>query len=954
MMIPPLPWFVKLQLSSFRSFLRQGLLEELCYLYPTLSADDIRWKWPKRSPQECVLENLTYCTSFYVCIENQWIWLGDLPLMTSRGHFIWNGSARVVVHQIVRSPGIYFKEIRDAKNRRTVVGNIICARGSWLRLEMDKQDRIWVKWNQGKKVLVSTFLQDLERYDLGSIGRIQLNRKLKLSIPAHVHNLQPEDIVAATDALINLTTGEGAFDDIDHLKNRRIKASGELLQNQFRIGCLRLERMLQDQGKINPKTISGALREFFGSSPLSQLMDQTNPLAEITHKRRLTCLGPGGLSKERAGMAVREIHPSHYGRICPIETPEGPNAGLVGSLASFAMTNRFGNLIAPFYKIRNGKASSTPQFLLSEDEEKSRVSPGDIVLSKNRMLPNDLISIRVEQEWKSVPSSSIDFIGIAPMQTMSIATALIPFVEHDDANRALMGSNMQRQAVPLIKPEPPIVGTGLEAQVGQSSTIYAPKSGKVVYVSSEKIRILSEALDESLMINLQRSNQGTWQVNRPTVFSGEWVEVGECIADGPSTVQGDLALGKNIVVAYMPWEGFNFEDAICVSERLIYHDVFTSVHIANYETKLRQTESGLEKITKDLPGVSAYFTRHLDNRGIARVGSWVKEGDILVGKVTPREVLSVSPQQRLLLAIFRKEAPSNFKESALRVPHGVQGRIIRVIVGSTIQVWIAQQRKLQVGDKLAGRHGNKGIVSKIMPRQDMPYLPNGVPVDMVLNPLGVPSRMNVGQIFECLLGFAGDFLDERYQINSFDEKYGPEASRGLVYSKLFEAKNKTGQRWILNSNYPGKTNLFDGRTGELMDQPVTVGKAYILKLVHLVEDKMHARSTGPYSLVTQQPLGGRSKHGGQRVGEMEVWALEGFGAAYCLQELLTVKSDDMKGRNEVMNAILKGSPVSHHGTPEAFKVLVRELQALCFEIGVYQGANRPTRVHPTVGIMNMT
>jgi DNA-directed RNA polymerase subunit beta len=516
-----------------------------------------------------------------------------------------------------------------------------------------------------------------------------------------------------------------------------------------------------------------------------------------------------------------------------------------------------------------------------------------------------------------------------------------------------MGSNMQRQAVPLVQTEAPIVGTGLEAQVGQSSTIYAPKSGKVIYVSSTLIRIASNSVTDIDLLKIQRSNQGTWKINKPTVFSGEWVESGECIADGPSTLQGDLALGKNILIAYMPWEGFNFEDAICVSERLVYADLFTSVHIANYEIKLRQTESGWEKITKDLPGISAYASRHLDQRGIVKVGSWVQEGDILVGKVTPREVLSISPQQRLLLAIFRKEAPSNFKETALRVPHGVHGRIIRVLVGNTIQVWIAQQRKLQIGDKLAGRHGNKGIVSKIMPRQDMPYLPNGIPVDMILNPLGVPSRMNVGQIFECLLGLAGEYLGERFQINSFDECYGPEASRGLVYSKLLEAKNKTGQKWLMNPNNPGKTNLFDGRTGELMDQPVTVGKAYILKLVHLVEDKMHARSTGPYSLVTQQPLGGRSKHGGQRVGEMEVWALEGFGAAYCLQELLTVKSDDMKGRNEIMNAILKGSPVSHHGTPEAFKVLVRELQALCFEIGVYQGNNRPSRIHPTIGIMNM-
>jgi DNA-directed RNA polymerase beta subunit len=1439
--------------------------------------------------------------------------LGNLPLMTKRGHFILNGSPRVIINQMVRSPGIYYQEVIHKNKKRTYYADLISHRGAWLRLETDKKRRVWVRMKKTPKVSVLVFLQALglskekffqsinysnflkssfleeeedhpissdqalrtfyfethpkkekseitpdlgqkfllrkffnsRTYDLSKLGRIQLNKKLGLSIPLTKSILTEQDILFATDYLIKLEYGLGTLDDIDDLKNRRVRASGELIQNQLGTGFIRLEKMIREKLKkprkkltvrslITTKPVNGALREFFGSSQLSQFMDQTNPLAELTHKRRLSSLGPGGISRETAGMAVRGIHPSHYGRICPIETPEGPNAGLVNSLTTYAKINSEGFIETPFYKVYKGQIQSSagPIFFSAAQEEHVTIAPGDLKLSQLDFLPKSTIPVRATKEFKKIIRDEVEYISISPIQMISIATSLIPFLEHDDANRALMGSNMQRQAVPLIAPERPIVGTGLEGRVVADSGhgIQARTSGFVSYVSGEQIIIkncieptvkiksvfsklckktksfsgqslnsniynflentnrfslkqgqitssigfsslasevkqgngnrkheyqpnvvlqpgsprsplaiaramgatdhpltfrsstnkknlkpgfptrarfkhnlepgfptplataravgataralkinvstiktdlqlkrfsiiktlfsfvdqdLSEInfstqkelneknrfnkekintgrspgrepglnnlkqsklfqfskfkdlfyrdkfitkqglvfstsfekkgqfsanqtrvpkfkssafkpsftsvackaypgydkntlqkpgfptratvtlrkvtpreknvsknhsyfqknnvsyyvqktfviktnilklnlkgklnwyyfLDSGLLnrkklyntnfdtrqlkfafkfefnevngwnrfyklpvarlgnpgklyslnflpydykvtgylsdvnyfINFnrsifpatnqtrvpypgydtlnpvktkvnglsnnskyllnnhqsltnnkfnieknfsissvyyfldkyQRSNQDTCLTQRPIVHEGEWVQKGDLLADGTASVGGEVSLGKTILVAYMPWEGYNFEDAILISERLIYNDIYTSIHIERYEIEIRDTKFGVEQITNQIPEIEVSELSHLDSRGITKIGSWIKEGDILVGKITPIQKKSLSPHEKLLYDVVKKEIPTT-RDTSLRVPKSVHGRVVDIQILETenippeidfegpgrVHIYVAEKRKIQVGDKMAGRHGNKGIVSKILPRQDMPYLPDGTPIDMVLNPLGVPSRMNVGQVFECLLGLAGKELDQQFKIIPFDEIYGPEASRSLVYSKLFEARLKTGQKWLFDPNFAGKTKIFDGRSGESFDQAVTVGQAYMLKLVHLVDEKIHARSTGPYSLVTQQPLRGRSKHGGQRLGEMEVWALEGFGAAYTLQELLTVKSDDMKGRHQVMDAILNNRPISL-GTPESFKVLIRELQSLCLDVGVF-------------------
>ncbi|NES92101.1 DNA-directed RNA polymerase subunit beta, partial [Okeania sp. SIO2B9] len=817
----------------------------------------------------------------------------------------------------------------------------------------------------GEQLLHSRFF-DQKRYDLGKVGRYKLNKKLRLNLPDTVRVLTKEDILAVVDYLINLEYDIGQTDDIDHLGNRRVRSVGELLQNQVRVGLNRLERIIRERmtvseadsltpaSLVNPKPLVAAIKEFFGSSQLSQFMDQTNPLAELTHKRRISALGPGGLTRERAGFAVRDIHPSHYGRICPIETPEGPNAGLIGSLANHAKVNGYGFIETPYYPVENGRVlrEGKPIYMTADAEDDSRVAPGDIMTDAEGNILGEVVPVRYRQDFTTTSPQQVDYVAVSPVQVVSVATSLIPFLEHDDANRALMGSNMQRQAVPLLRPERPLVGTGLEAQAARDSgmVVITRTDGEVSFIDSTKISVVDPEGNEIdyPLCKYQRSNQDTCLNQRPLVYEGDQVVAGQVLADGSSTEGAELALGQNILVAYMPWEGYNYEDAILISQRLVYDDVYTSIHIEKFEIEARQTKLGPEEITREIPNVGEDGLRNLDEQGIIRVGAWVESGDILVGKVTPKGESDQPPEEKLLRAIFGEKA-RDVRDNSLRVPNGEKGRIVDVRVftrekgdelppgaNMVVRVYVAQKRKIQVGDKVAGRHGNKGIVSRILPIEDMPYLPDGTPLDVVLNPLGVPSRMNVGQIFECLLGWAGEVLNVRFKCVPFDEMHGREKSRETVHRMLELARERSGKDWVFNENYAGKIPVYDGRTGEKFDRPVTVGIAYMLKLVHLVDDKIHARSTGPYSLVTQQPLGGKAQQGGQRFGEMEVWALEAFGAAYTLQELLTVKSDDMQGRNEALNAIVKGKAIPRPGTPESFKVLMRELQSLCLDIAAHK------------------
>ena len=1043
-----LPDLVEIQRASFCWFLEEGLAEEIKNFSPItdytdnlelhLLGDEYKLKYPKYSINECKRRDATYSVQVYVparlinkesgTIKEQEVFIGDLPLMTDRGTFVINGAERVIVNQIVRSPGIYYKSETDKQGRRTYSSSLISNRGAWVKFETDKNDLVWVRIDKTRKIAAHVFLKamglsdsdiynglrhpeylkktfrvegnytieesliqmyaklrpgepatvnggqqilysrffDPKRYDLGKVGRYKLNKKLSLSIPENIRVLTPQDTLAAIDYLINLKFDLGEVDDIDHLGNRRVRSVGELLQNQVRVGLNRLERIVRERMTIcdansltpntlvNPKPIVAAIREFFGSSQLSQFMDQTNPLAELTHKRRISALGPGGLNRDRAGFAVRDIHLSHYGRICPIETPEGPNAGLIGVLATHARINSYGFIETPYYRVDNGQTlnQAAPIYLAADQEDEFRIAPGDTPINEKLEIKNEIVPVRYRQEFTTTRKELVDYIAVSPIQVISIATSLIPFLEHDDANRALMGSNMQRQAVPLLYPESPLIGTGLEAQAARDSgmVMVSLEDGIVTYISADRICVTNQEGKE-ISYNLQkyqRSNQDTCINQRPSVWLGEEVVTGQVIADGAATEGGELALGQNILVAYVPWEGYNYEDAFLISERLVYNDVYTSVHIEKYEIEARQTKLGSEEITRELPNVGEYSLRKLDENGIIVIGSWVESGDILVGKVTPKGESDQPPEGKLLRAIFGEKA-KDVRDTSLRVPNGGRGRILDVRIFTrekgdelpaganiVIRVYVAQTRKIQVGDKMAGRHGNKGIISRILPRQDMPYLPDGTPVDLVLNPLGVPSRMNVGQIFESLLGLAAEHLNKRFKIVPFDEMHGAEASRVLVNDKLMNARNMTGKDWIFDLKHPGKIRLFDGRTGDPFDNPVMVGISYMLKLVHLVDDKIHARSTGPYSLVTQQPLGGKAQHGGQRLGEMEVWALEAFGASYTLQELLTVKSDDMQGRNETLNAIVKGKPIPRPGTPESFKVLMRELQSLGLDIGAYK------------------
>lgn len=799
---------------------------------------------------------------------------------------------------------------------------------------------------------------DPNYYRLGRVGRLKINNRLNLKLSERVQIITYEDIFAIIDKLINLTISKAVEDDIDHLKNRRVRSVGELLQNLFRIGFQRLIRKLRNQINeidsgylLSFNIINATIREFFGSSQLSQYLDQTNPLSSLTHRRRISGLGPGGFDRDRISFAVRDIHPSHYGRICPIETPEGQNVGLIASLTTCARVNKLGFLETPFWRVINGKVIKTgnPIYLTADVEDLYKIAPADMATNSENYLVKNFIPVRYKQDFVNVPPSEVDFIAISTIQVVSVAASLIPFFEHDDANRALMGSNMQRQSVPLIFPQKPIVGTGLENQIAIDSgmTLNAQVSGIVNSVTANKI-IIKNKSGKKIIYKLQkylRSNQQTCINHRPIVWKGEKIKSGQILTDGPAITSSELALGQNVLVAYMPWQGYNFEDAILISERLVYDDIFTSIHIERYKIEIDRNSEMSEQTMKMIPNLSLSEVKHLNDDGIVTVGTFVKPGDILVGKVILNNTSEQLPESKLLRAIFGAKA-KGVKDNSYRMPDGEYGRVIETVTFNRrtkltykfekIYVFIAQIRKIQVGDKIAGRHGNKGIISRILARQDMPFLPDGTPIDIILNPLGVPSRMNVGQLYECLLGLAGDRLNSRFKILPFDEMYGVEMSRILINKKLRKASIQKNESWLFNPYAPGKMVLIDGRTGKEFENPITVGNAYMLKLIHLVDDKMHARATGPYSLITQQPLRGKAQHGGQRFGEMEVWALEGFGAAFTLKELLTIKSDDMQGRNETLNAIVKGQEIPKFGIPESFKVLLQELRSIGLDMSTYK------------------
>ena len=1035
-----LPDLIEVQKKSFEWFLKEGLKEELLsfspikdytgrlelHFLPNYTFDNAKY-----SVEEARIHDATYAKQLRAMIrlvnrdsgeiKEQEVYIGDIPTMTDKGTFIVNGAERVIVSQIVRSPGVYFKREISPAGKRLYNATMIPNRGAWLKIETDSNDLIYVKIDKNRKILATTLLKamgitvsemeslfthfdflkktldkdtaettddalievykklrpgdpaspqggrqilearffDEKKYDIGRVGRYKLNKKLNLNIPKNQRTLTVQDIVASIEYLINLTYDEGSVDDIDHLGNRRIRSVGELLQNQFRVGLSRIERIvkermtLQDSETLTPlnllnvKPLNAAIKEFFGSSQLSQFMDQTNPLAELTHKRRISALGPGGLMRERAGFAVRDIHPSHYGRICPIETPEGPNAGLIGSLATHAKVNDYGFVETPFFVVKDGVVTDEVHYLTADEDENLRIAPADVQLNPDHTFKDEYVPVRYKSEFTMGESNKVDYMGVSPIQVISVATSLIPFIEHDDANRALMGSNMQRQAVPLLITMRPVVGTGLEARAAKDSgmVVVSEVDGVVERVVGEEIIIRDNENKPHLyqLMKYLRSNQDTCINQKPIVHEGDKVKAGDVIADGASTNCGELSLGKNVLVAYMPWEGYNYEDAILLSERCVHDDVFTSVHIEKLEIDARQTKLGPEEITREIPNVSEDALRHLDERGIVRIGARVYADDILVGKVTPKGESEHPPEEKLLRAIFAEKA-RDVKDNSLRVPHGEGGRVLDVKVfdrekgdelppgaNTVIRVYIAQKRKVSVGDKLSGRHGNKGIVSRILPKEDMPFMPDGTPVDIVLNPLGVPSRMNVGQTYELLLGLAAYLTGNHYEAPSFDEMYGDNKSEIATKQELLKGIKESGCDWVTED---GKVRLIDGRTGVPFDEPVAVGLSYILKLVHLVDDKIHARSTGPYSLVTQQPLGGKAQFGGQRFGEMEVWALEAYGAAYTLQEMLTIKSDDVNGRNRAYEAIVKGDNIPRPGIPESFKVLVRELQSIGLDIAV--------------------
>ena len=1134
----PMPHLIDIQRKSYEWFMREGLCEIFHDISPIkdftgnleLSFEGFTLGEPKYTVEECKERDASYSAPLNVNvrllykdtgeIKESKVFMGDFPLMTETGTFVINGAERVIVSQLVRSPGVYYAVTMDPSGKKMYGTTVIPNRGAWIEYETDLNDVIYARVDRTRKLPATVLLRamgltqnedilalfnnhpsvaatlerdttttreealieiykklrpgepptlenasalieatffDNKRYDLASVGRYKLNKKLgwrrrlldkvldqplvdvstgeiiaeagtkidldvidkieesgifagpglkevfirlkeqpmkiicTSDIPEDHRTITVEDVMASFGYLLNLMDGLGTGDDIDHLGNRRVRRVGELLQNQFRIGLARMERVVKErmtiqdvdvitpQALINIRPVVAAIKEFFGSSQLSQFMDQNNPLAELTHKRRLSALGPGGLSRERAGYEVRDVHHSHYGRMCPIETPEGPNIGLIGSLSTFAVINKYGFMETPYRRVdkENKRVTDEIIYLTADEEDNYIIAQANEPLDDEGYFEVERVTARYQNEVLSLPPDQVDFMDVSPKQVVSIATALIPFLENDDANRALMGANMQRQAVPLLCTQAPIIGTGMEYKVAVDSgvCILAKNAGVVERVTGDEIVIRKDdgGVDKYSVLKFKRSNQGTCVNQRPIVYKGDKVVKGQVLADGPATDHGELALGYNVIVAYMPWEGYNYEDAILLSEDLVKADVFTSIHIEEYDCDARDTKLGEEEITRDIPNVSEEALKDLDERGIIRIGAEVRPGDILVGKVTPKGETELTAEERLLRAIFGEKA-REVRDSSLRVPHGEAGKIVSVKVftrengdelppgvNEQVRVHIAQKRKISVGDKMAGRHGNKGVISRILPREDMPFLPSGEPVQIVLNPLGVPSRMNIGQILENHLGWAARALGMQIENNAeglverltgvgYDvEKYGiPETVEiGKFGDKSIKAvqisvpvfdgaheKDINDALDIAGIDRSAKTTLYDGRTGEPFDNKVTVGLTYMLKLHHLVDDKIHARSTGPYSLVTQQPLGGKAQFGGQRFGEMEVWALEAYGAAYTLQEILTVKSDDVVGRVKTYEAIVKGENVPEPGVPESFKVLIKELQSIGLDIKV--------------------
>ena len=1029
----------------------------------SLSFRDHRFEPSKYTIAECKERDITYAAPLFLTaeftnnvtgeIKSQTVFMGDFPLMTPRGTFVINGTERVVVSQLVRSPGVYFERtVEKASDRDIFTAKIIPSRGAWLEFEIDKKDFVAVRIDRKRKQSVTIFLKALgwsndqilaefgeypsiketlakdnvstqdealldiyrkmrpgepptkeaaqtlienlyfnpKRYDLAKVGRFKVNKKLGLDLDLGKSLLAIDDIVGAIRYIAALHKGETLIDlgkqvrveidDIDHFGNRRLRTVGELIQNQVRVGLSRMERVVrermttQDVEAITPQTlinirpITASIKEFFGTSQLSQFMDQTNPISGLTHKRRLSALGPGGLSRDRAGFEVRDVHPSHYGRMCPIETPEGPNIGLIGSLATYARITPFGFVETPYRKVSKGKVTNAVDYLTADEEDEHIIAQANAPLTEDNHFAEARVLVRRRGgEVEYIPAEEVDYMDVSPRQMVSVATAMIPFLEHDDANRALMGANMMRQAVPLLRAESPLVGTGMEyrAAVDAGDVLLAIRGGVVSEVASDLIVITTDDGEEDTynVDKFIRSNQGTSRNMRVIVSQGQKIAAGQAIADGPSTELGEMALGKNLLVAFMSWEGHNYEDAIILSQRLVQDDVLSSIHIEEYEVDARDTKLGAEEITRDIPNVSEEVLADLDERGIIRIGADVVPGDILVGKVTPKGETELTPEERLLRAIFGEKA-REVRDTSLKVPHGEGGKVIGVKifdlddgydlaagVNQVVRVYVAQKRKIQDGDKLAGRHGNKGVISKILPVEDMPFLADGTPVDVVLNPLGVPGRMNVGQVLETHLGWVAK---SGWQVSGSDkgwqERLGAigalSAEPGTrVATPVFDGAREEEITGLLGSTLPnadgdrlvgehGKAMLFDGRTGQPYREPITVGYMYILKLHHLVDDKIHARSTGPYSMITQQPLGGKAQFGGQRFGEMEVWALEAYGAAYTLQELLTIKSDDVLGRVKVYEAIVKGENIPEPGIPESFKVLVKEMQSLCLNVEV--------------------
>ncbi|SFQ43653.1 DNA-directed RNA polymerase subunit beta [Caldicoprobacter faecalis] len=1147
-----IPNLIEVQKNSYQWFLKEGLKEVFEEISPitdytgNLVLEFVDYRLgnnPKYSVQECKDRDMNYAAPLKVRVrlinketgevKEQEVFMGDFPLMTERGTFIINGAERVVVSQLVRSPGVYYSEQTDKTGKKMYSATIIPNRGAWLEYETDSSDVIYVRIDRTRKLPITVLLRalgygtdgqlkealgederllntlekdntkteeealieiykrlrpgepptvesakqlltslffDPKRYDLARVGRYKVNKKLALSarlngricardvvdpstgeilaeagekitrekaemiqdagvnqvevllddekvvkivgnhfvdarqylsfdpqevginekvhypvlkeildqnlsepelkeaLRANLNRLIPkhiiaDDIVASVNYIIHLFNGIGHIDDIDHLGNRRVRAVGELLQNQFRIGLSRMERVIKErmtiqdvetvtpQALINIRPVVAAIKEFFGSSQLSQFMDQTNPLAELTHKRRVSALGPGGLSRERAGFEVRDVHHSHYGRICPIETPEGPNIGLINSLSVYARINEYGFIESPYRKVdqKNKRVTDEIVYLTADEEDEYVIAQVNEKLDENGYFANERVMARFRDQIYEVPREQVELMDVSPKQVVSVAASLIPFLESDDANRALMGSNMQRQAVPLIRTEAPIIGTGMEYRAAKDSgvVVVAKESGVVKKVSADQIVIKEDGGKEEVynLIKFARSNQGTCINQRPIVDVGQRVEKGQVIADGPSTDHGELALGKNVLVGFMPWEGYNYEDAILISEKLVKEDVYTSIHIEEYEVEARDTKLGPEEITREIPNVGEDALKDLDERGIIRVGAEVQAGDILVGKVTPKGETELTAEERLLRAIFGEKA-REVRDTSLRVPHGEGGIVVDVKVFSRengdelapgvnqmVRVYVAQKRKISVGDKMAGRHGNKGVISRILPEEDMPFLPDGTPLEIVLNPLGVPSRMNIGQVLETHLGLAAKALGWYVATPVFD---------GANEEDIMDALEKAG------FSRDGKVTLYDGRTGEPFENRVTVGYMYMMKLVHLVDDKIHARSTGPYSLVTQQPLGGKAQFGGQRFGEMEVWALEAYGAAHTLQEMLTVKSDDVVGRVKTYEAIVKGENIPEPGVPESFKVLIKELQSLGLDVKVLSEEKEEIAIKETV------